>query len=158
MSNHIATYLNDHLAGSESAIELLRGLENAYPDTSEATLASSLREEFADEQRQLREVMQSAGIGVSTLRKVAGMIGSKLSELKLTVDDHASGKFRLLESLEMVSVGIAGKRLLWHALECASKTNERLAVLDYRALEAQAKNQRERIESLRIQNAVALFH
>ena len=157
MSQHLKTYLNDHLAASEGAIELLKGVMASHPKTPSANLAEKLVFEFSAEQVQLRDVMNRAEATISVMRKMAGWAAARASELKLTVDDRANGKFRLFETFEMVSIGIAGKRLLWHALNVISRGDQRLAGVNYTSLEAQAKRQREDVEELRLKIAIDLF-
>ena len=50
----------------------------------------------------------------------AGWLVEKLSEIKLHLDDAGDGALRRLEALETVSLGIAGKAALWHALAAAA--------------------------------------
>jgi hypothetical protein len=50
-------------------------------------------------------------------------------------------------------LGIEGKLSLWRALEAASMTDSGLAFVDYKNLAQRAEQQRDRLESLRIQTA-----
>ena len=44
-TEQLGTYLNDHLAGSEAALQLIARLVEDYPDTE---LADTMREELGD--------------------------------------------------------------------------------------------------------------
>jgi hypothetical protein len=75
----------------------------------------------------------------------------------LRLDDPAGGALRLLEALDAVSTGIAGKRLLWRALAAAAEEVSELRGLDYERLEQRAEEQRRRLEPLRLEAAKAAF-
>ena len=71
------------------------------------------------------------------------------------MDDPADGPLRLLETLEAVSVGIEGKRLLWRALASAAEQAPSLRGIDYGCLEERAVEQRHRVEAVRLDAAKA---
>jgi hypothetical protein len=61
----------------------------------------------------------------------------------------------LLEGLEALALGIAGKEALWHALAAVADQTPELDALDYPALIERARDQRQRVEDLRLQAAQA---
>lgn len=154
---HLAIYLNDHLAGSFAAVELLEHLEAIHPDTDMAQFFSTLREEIVADRRQLEELMNRLQIVASRSRKASAWITGKLAELKLRLDDKARGPLRLLETLEAVGLGIDGKLALWRALKAATSVNPLLQILDYQRLENRAEEQRGAIEILRLEAAKVAF-
>jgi len=142
---HLATYLNDHLAGSEVGIELLEHLEQSCAGTPEAALAAELRAEITADRRELEALMGQLGVAVSRTRAVAGWLAEKGARLKLKVDDPAGGALRRLEVFEAVSLGVEGKRLLWRSLAAALP-----GAADYGRLEQRAEEQRRRLEAARL--------
>src|SRR3954469_10704598 len=98
-----ASYLNDHLAGSEGALELLEHLERAYSGTPLARFAADLRAEIAADRGELEALMARLKVGVSQTRKMAGWLAEKASELKLRLDDKSTGALRELEVLDALS-------------------------------------------------------
>ena len=118
---HIATYLNDHLAGATGAVELLEHLEKEHADTEVGRLASELRADVEADRQTLQSLMERLEVAQSRTQKAAAWLGEKAAELKLRLDDPAGGSLRLFESLEVLSLGIEGKRSLWRALAAASK-------------------------------------
>ena len=64
---------------------------------------------------------------------------------------------RRLEALETISLGIAGKAALWHALVAAEEDAPELGELDYARLEQRAETQRAVVERLRLQAAKEAF-
>ena len=118
-NKHIATYLNDHLAGSVVAIELWSTWKRRMQG-----LMWSLRRGAAAvsaDRRELEALMQSLQVTESRTRKVSAWLSEKMTELKLRLDDPGDGALRLLEALEAVSLGIEGKLGLWRALAVASE-------------------------------------
>jgi hypothetical protein len=151
---HLATYLNDHLAGSVLAVDLLERLEAADTDMTDSLTA--LRNDIEADRRELQALMSRLGIVESRSRKVSGWLAEKLTQLKLrVVDDRAGGSLWLLESLEAVALGVDGKLALWRALSAAADVAPELQSADYQRLTRRAEEQRQRIEVLRLEAAKA---
>ena len=72
--HYLATYLNDHLAGSEVALELLEHLERVHSGSSVARFAVELRSDIAADRRELEALMGRWGVAVSRPRAVAGRV------------------------------------------------------------------------------------
>lgn len=152
-NEHIATYLNDHLAGSTAAVELLEHLEAAHGEGGVGQAAAELRAEIEADRQELRAVMGRLEVDESRTRKASGWLASKVTELKLRVDDRSGGALHLFESLEALSLGIEGKHGLWRALEAAAQEASSLQVADYERLAQRAVEQRGRVEAMRLEAA-----
>lgn len=151
----LATYLNDHMAGAEAAVELLKHLEGARAGTPAAPFAAALRSDIEADRRQLEALMARLQVAVSRPRTATAWLAEKGAELKLRLDDPAAGPLRLLEVLEAVSVGIEGKRLLWRSLAAAAEDRPDLRGTDYEVLVRRAEDQRRRVERERLEAAKA---
>jgi hypothetical protein len=68
-----------------------------------------------------------------------------------------SGPGARLEELEVLSIGIEGKRLLWQALAAIAGSDGRLGGLDFDALERRARTQRDGLRRFRLELAAAAF-
>lgn len=156
-SKHLATYLNDHLAGSEMALELLDHLIATFPNSTASKLDEMIRAEVVSDRGELEAIMANLGIHQSSTRKATAWLGEKLTQLKLRVDDSSAGSFRLFEATELISLGIEGKRGLWQTLSAIAPAVEALSHVDFPRLIRRAQEQRERLEPLRIQAAHASF-
>lgn len=150
---HIAAYLNDHLAGSVTAIELLEYLEKTFTGTATGRFAAELRADILADRRELEALMARLHVEVRSPRKAATWVAEKLTEVKLRLDDASGGALHRLEALEAVSVGIEGKRLLWRALAAAAEGTPGLRGTDYGRLEQRAEDQRQRVEAFRLEAA-----
>ena len=146
---HLSVYLNDHLAGSVTALELLANLAAAYRGTEVERLALEIRAEVAADRQELEALMDRLHVARTVSRRSAAWLAEKVTQLKLRVDDPGTGALRLLESIEAVSIGVEGKRLLWVALAAAAEGDPALRGADYPRLESRAEDQRRRLEAAR---------
>jgi hypothetical protein len=152
--DHLATYLNDHLAGAVAAVELLGHLERAHAGTPIAPTLADLRAESEADRVTLESLMKRLHVTESRPRKATAWLAERLAWLKLRLDDSGHGVFRLFESLEAVSLGIEGKLALWRTLATITPAMPDVSGLDYEILMLRATDQRERAETLRLGAAV----
>ena len=154
----LTNYLNDHLAGSVGALELLDRLIEVHKDHPLKKFFEGLRAEIADDQEQLKGLIGKLGVAESTVRKAGAWIVEKLARPKLDLDDAGErGGAGLFLALEALVLGITGKRSLWRALHAASRSVPELARLDYSGLEKRAIEQCERVEAKRLEIARSVF-
>jgi hypothetical protein len=146
----LATYLNDHLAGSVAAVELLDRLIDhaAFADARETLV--KLRSEIRTDQLALEDILRAAGGRESLLRQVGGWLAEKAGRLKLLVDDPMRGALERLEAFEILTLGIQGKAALWRALAAVQPHVPSLQSVDFRELERRADDQRATVEALRM--------
>jgi hypothetical protein len=155
-NEHLATYLNDHLAGSVVALELLEHLE-VQADTALERFLAELRADVAADRQELEALMDRLHVATSRPRRVTAWLTEKITEVKLRLDDPADGALRLLEGLEAVGIGIAGKRALWRALAAVVEAVPELQGVDFARLEQRAEEQHRRVEVIRLDTAKAAF-
>lgn len=151
--NHLATYLNDHLSGSEVALGLLEHINQKHAGESVARFAIELRDEITADRHELESLMARLEIAESRPRKAAAWLSEKLTELKLRMDDRSGGPLQQLEIWDALSIGIEGKRLLWRALAEAATLRSDLVGPDYLRLEGRAEDQRRNVEKVRLEAA-----
>src|SRR5947207_1421992 len=109
-NKHLATYLQDHVAGSVVALELLQHLEKVHAGSDLRAFFATLRGDIEADRAELDALVERIGASAGTLRAAVAWFGEKATRLKLQMDDSAGGDFRLLEAVELVAVGIEGKR------------------------------------------------
>jgi hypothetical protein len=149
-TQHLSAYLNDHLAGSVAALELVDHLIASKPSTSLGVILDDLRAEIAADQRVLHDLIEALGARESAGRKAVAWLAEKAARLKLRLGGSDAEPLALLEAFEGLSLGIEGKRGLWTALAPIAGSRPALAALDYVQLERRAAEQRERVEALRL--------
>jgi hypothetical protein len=155
--NDLGDYLNDHLAGSVGALELLDRLVETYEGKPLERFFRDLREDIRQDQEQLKELIAKLGIAESAARKAGAWFVEKLSRPKIDIGDGEKPEIGLFVGLEALVLGITGKRSLWRALHAASRTMPALARLDYSGLEKRAIEQCERVEARRLELARSIF-
>jgi hypothetical protein len=149
----LATYLQDHLAGAVAALDLLAHL-TADAAASGPALASLAADIQAD-QDTLVALMTRLQIAPSRPRQAVAWLTAKLGELTLRLEAGADSALRLLDGLEALELGIAGKEALWQALATLADQRPELGAMDYPGLLARAQAQRQQVEVLRVQAARA---
>lgn len=152
MSENLGTYLNDHVAGSVLALELLDHLID-LPEAPDRRLLTQLRTEIQEDQEVLRQLLRSVETEESTARKAAAWLTEKLGRVKLRLDESGSGELRMLEGLETLALGIQGKLALWRSLATLGDAVPPLKALDLARLQARALEQFERVDRLRLHAA-----
>lgn len=153
----LGVYLNDHLAGSVIALELLEQLQAESPDNPDAAALATLHGEISADRRTLEDLVRQLEIDISQPRQALAWVTEKLGQVKLRIDDPAHGALRRLEALETVAIGITGKEGLWRALAAAAPPSGPLAQPDYSTLQRRAADQFEVVERLRLDAARDAF-
>lgn len=154
-NKQLATYLNNHLAASVTALELLSTLEANQDNTDLVRFAAELHAEIEAEQQELKNLMEQLQITKDAPRQAVGWITEKFTQLKLRMDDSKDGDLYILESLELLLIGIEGKRGLWSAL--TATTIPGLPTSNYAELVKRSEQQQQRVEPLRLAAAKAAF-
>jgi len=149
-NKHLAIYLNDHLAGSTGALELLAHLAAAHADTPVGDTLTQLHAEIEADRQELEHLINRLDITESGPRKLGAWLGEKVAQLKLQMDDKATGAMRLFEGLEALAMGIQGKRGLWRVLGAASESLPELQGIDYQQLVQRSEDQHRRVEVMRL--------
>jgi hypothetical protein len=150
-------YLNDHLAGSVGALELLDRLIDVYQGKPLERFFQELRNEIDADQKTLKELIARLGEKESAVRKAGAWIAEKLSRAKIQLSETREGELGLFLALEGLALGINGKRSLWRALAAASETAPQLRGPDYATLEKRAVEQHDRVEAQRLEVAREVF-
>jgi hypothetical protein len=154
---HLETYINDHLAGSVAALELLGHLISADAGTPRGKLFIELRQEIEQDQAVLRYLLEQLDFKENPLRKAVAWFSEKFARAKLSVEDPIGDKLARLEKLEALSLGIEGKRILWLALKVIAEQAPALQSMDLTKLEQRATEQRQRVEAIRLNAAREAF-
>ena len=148
----LATYINDHLAGSVGAVEMIERTIEQNQGTEVARTLSEVVSEIREEQQRLRDLLDRLGAGESGLKKAGAWLAEKAGRLKL--GDTGSAALARMEALEALAIGIQGKLALWRALRHVESRYPELAALDLTRLERQAQAQFERVDAHRLETAL----
>jgi hypothetical protein len=148
----LAIYLNDHLAGATAGVELARrllGSNRGDPEFGPAL--AELCSEIEADRETLKAVMDQLGADQSKLKPLAATLGERLGRLKLNGRWWSYSPLSRLDELELLQVGVVGKRRLWRALERTHA--EDLSDFELGALAERATEQLRRLEALHLKAA-----
>jgi hypothetical protein len=155
MSNPLENYLQDHLAGSMQAIELLKALRDHHAGESLGRFAAHLLIEIEADRDVLTELIQRTGAAPGGLKEWGAWLAEKVSRLKLK---HGSGEaLGTFEALEFLMLGIHGKWALWSALSAIAPFDNRLNAVDLTKLIARAESQHDQVDKQRLALAKSAF-
>jgi hypothetical protein len=157
MSYSLLTYLQDHAAGAEAACSLLGRLAERYANERLGPFFLELLTDVRADRQTLVTLLEQAGGTTSPTKNLSGRIAEWLSRPKLPLDDDSEGGLGLFEALEILALGILGKRSLWRALETIAAREPSLAEIDLRTLQTRAEQQFDRVERERLIAAVKLL-
>jgi hypothetical protein len=148
----LGIYLNDHLAGATAGVELARRLRASNAgDPDFGPPLSSLCDEVEADREALEEAMGLLGVGRSKLKPLLAAAGERLGRLKLNGQLRGYSPLSRLIELEVLQLGVAGKRRLWRALEHTHSAE--LSALDPGSLAERASRQLRKIEALHLKAA-----
>jgi hypothetical protein len=156
-AKHLGTYVNDHLAGSVAAVELLDHLISANAGTPRGRFFIELRQEIEQDQAALRHLLEQLDFKEKPMRKAAAWFSEKFARAKLSMEDPTGDKLARLEKLEALTLGIEGKGALWRSLNVIADRAPALQAMDLTRLEQRAAEQRQRVEAFRLDAAREAF-
>jgi hypothetical protein len=142
------SYLNDHLAGSISALELIAHWAEVHKGEPLGRFFVEIEREIKADQDALRDVMRTLGVEESKMRQAGAWAAEKIGRARLKIAGDGPGSLGLVLTLEGLAMGVTGKKLLWRALAAAKFPQ--LNNYDFDELQRQAEQQIDRIEAERI--------
>ena len=149
----LISYLNDHLAGSVSAIELLDHLIASHQGEPLASFLDEVRADVIADQDVLKKIVHRFKAEESAVRKAGAWIVEKFARAKIKASGQKRGELGLLQAFEILVLGITGKQLLWRALSASIGSSPLLRGIDLAKLEERAIDQIERMEAKRLEIA-----
>jgi len=150
----VGIYLQDHLAGSVVALELIQRSARSNEANELGSFLTSLHEEIRADQKTLLDVMGALGVEPSRVKNGLAWAAEKAGRLKLNGRLLRYSPLSRVHELETLEAGIVGKRSLWTNLEALD--DPRLAGVDLPRLVERAEAQRAGVEEWRRRAAAAL--
>jgi hypothetical protein len=142
------SYLNDHLAGSISALEVIAHWVDTHKGDPLGKFFAETEMEIKADQNTLRDIMRALGVEESKMRQAGAWAAEKIGRARLIIAGDEPGSLGLVLTLEGLIMGVTGKKLLWRALAAANLP--RLNTYNFEQLQRRAEHQVERIEAERI--------
>jgi hypothetical protein len=150
----LATYLNDHLAGSAAGLQLARRCRDREGDTVFGRHLLELVDQIEEDRAELDRVMQRVGATPNPVKRWSALAAEHAWRLKQTLPTIGAGSAATarLQDVELLSIGIEGKLLLWRVLGTLTGFEE-LRGFDFPSLEERALDQRRMLERFRLEIA-----
>ena len=142
------SYLNDHLAGSISALELIAHWVEVHKGEPLGSFFVETEREIKADQDTLRDVMRTLGVEESKVRQAGAWAAEKVGRARLMIAGDEQGSLGLVLTLEGLIMGVTGKKLMWRALAAAKLP--RLKSYNFEEPQRRAEQQIERLEAERI--------
>ncbi|MBK1880940.1 hypothetical protein JIN85_00855 [Luteolibacter pohnpeiensis] len=149
-SSNLERYLNDHLAGATGALQLLEDLANRKNAPDDTSFYRNLRLQVKSDFDQLTRLLKTLNMSQNRLAQASGDLSMKVGRLKMMWDGLNPPELGFMEALEMLELGICGKKLLWVALQEIQPHCPAIADVDFSSLIESANTQREELEIRRL--------
>jgi hypothetical protein len=151
----VRIYLQDHHAGSTTGLELARRILGSNDGNEYGEAMVTIVDEIAADQKALEGVMDDLGFGSDTIKDLGAWTLEKVGRLKMNGQITGYSPLSRVVELESLCAGVAGKRMLWKALERTFEDS--LPGFDFHALGTRAEAQRERLEACRLDATATAF-
>ncbi|GAA1909374.1 hypothetical protein GCM10009716_19170 [Streptomyces sodiiphilus] len=153
MEKLLSIYLNDHLAGSTSGIELARRLARQQAESRLGEPLGAVAKEIAEDRDDLLEMMHALDITPRRAKVYAGWAAEKAGRLKLNGRVMNRSPLSFVLELETLMLGVEGKQALWRTLRTLAEHEPRLDDERLARLEERAQRQHDALEELRSRSA-----
>jgi hypothetical protein len=157
--NHklLTIYLNDHLAGSTTGVELAKRTAGANRGTEYESDLERLATEIDEDREELKRIMRALGVRTNPLKPPVAWGAEKLGRLKLNGRLVGYSPLSRLTEVEALSAGVTGKRSLWRCLHELAPADPRLDAGRLLTLKARAEQQLRTLDRLRARAAAEAF-
>ena len=156
-TDRLGTYLNDHIGGANAGVEMARQLEEAVRGEPAAAGLGPIAADVEEDLETLRGLAAALGVGSNPVKQAAGWIAEKVHRLGVDERVTHSRELTLLLQAESLALGVEGKLALWLSLLEVAPAYPQLGTVDLPALADRARDQRSRLETVRLGAARAAF-
>lgn len=151
MDHSLQRYLNDHLAGSAGALHLIEKVTEGFDLPEARAFFLGLKRKIETDREVLKDLTGGLDEEPSAILEVAGKVAARVGSLKLDWEGAEPGELGLFEALELLTLGVHGKSLLWEILGEIQPHFPEWADHDFAALKREAIRQRDGVEFWRVQ-------
>ncbi len=116
MDTQLDRYLDDHLGGSAGALHLIQQIADAFDDAEAKAFFTDLKQKIEADREALQCLQEAIRKESSSVLQAAGAVAARVGALKFRWEGFEPGNLGLFEALEVLALGVTGKRLLWKVL------------------------------------------
>jgi hypothetical protein len=150
VTDPLAIYLNDHLAGATVGRELVRRTLRSNRGTEFEPLLAWLAREIDEDREQLVQAIDRLGFRRDRLKVGLAWLGEKLGRLKPNGQLAGYSPLSRVVEFEALSAGIQAKLSLWRALAALDGHSSAAFESPLDALVERAEAQHDRLEQARL--------
>jgi hypothetical protein len=140
------TYLREHLAGADAAIQVVERLKYTHETTAEGPLFASLYEQLLEDRAVVTALLTDLGASSRSIKRLASHATATLLK---GAAGGTRGELNFFRTLEALAIGVQGKRCLWRAAQVLAPPLRAPGPRNFVELEARAVDQWETIERCR---------
>jgi hypothetical protein len=156
-SDHLGTYLNDHLGGANAGVQMARQLCEGIAGEPGAAALGPIASEIEEDMETLRGLMASLGVTRHPIKEAVGRAAETAHRLGVATLRTGSPALTRMLQAESLALGVEGKLRLWQALTAVVPAFPKLAAADLPALAERARDQLRRLETVRLDAARHAF-
>lgn len=147
----LGIYLNDHLAGSTVGVRLARRLAKGHREVAIGTELAALSEDIDADRAVFISILERLGIPRRRYKVVAGWCAELVGRAKANGRILGRSPLSSVVELEMLRLGVEGKRLGWLTLRTVARLDPELHLdpAEFDALAERAVQQAARLDELR---------
>jgi hypothetical protein len=153
----LGIYLNEHLAGSVTGVELAERLREGNEGTPFGGVLNQMVLEIKEDRATLENLMDRLGIERSAGKQPAGRGLDRIAKLRSSRAVGRKAELSRLVDIEALQLRVEDKFAMWRALQEIADLDQRLGNTDFAGLEERAHQQRDTLESYRLQSTVLAF-
>ncbi|WP_322749117.1 MULTISPECIES: hypothetical protein [unclassified Frankia] len=146
----LGIYLNDHLAGATSGLELARRAARSQRGSAAGDVLERLASEIAQDRTALLDMISALGLPARQYKVYTGWAMEKVARLKLNGQLLRNSPLRTVIELESLRLGVEGKAMAWRTLRAVAERDARLDAAQLDQLVGRARRQEDDLEGLRM--------
>jgi hypothetical protein len=156
-TERLGTYLNGHVAGANAGVATVERLAGRIRTEPAAGTVAQLVADITSDREQLQAIIDRLGVSGHPIKKVVGRIAGAVPRLAVAEVLTGSEHLTVLLEAETLAMGVDGKLALWEALMAVAPAHPQLGEFDLAGLAVRAREQRERVEEIRLAAARQSF-
>jgi hypothetical protein len=146
----LGIYLNDHLAGSTTGIELVKRACSANQGSELGRFLAELVMQIDSDRKTLQRIMDDLGIRPDHAKVAGAWMLEKAGRLKPNGQLRGYSPLSRLVELEGLALGVTGKLAVWKALRLLADGEPALDAAELDRLVDSAKEQQRQLEEHRL--------
>lgn len=149
MDRFLGIYLNDQLAMGVAWRELAKRSAHNNRDTPAGEALGRVAAGIAEDVETFRGIMRRLGVQISRVKTGLAIVAERVGRIKPNGRVRSYSPLSRFEELEILAMGIDGKKQLWTTLRDLAGLGARLPDVDFDVLIDRAARQRAEIEPFR---------